>query len=103
MSTNSQDSPVPEKKSANVPPPPSRQTRGLHVAVPQPDTVPDNMSKPNSGFQDLNFKVTPELHKAFKTIAAEHGIAMKDLLLAAIRCWAEQYGTDADKARLPKE
>lgn len=87
---------------AKVPPPPSRNLRrGLMVSIPMPAAAPDNLSKPNSGVQDLNFKVDPELHRAFKLAATMRGMSMKDLLDASFRCWLEQYGDEQLKALLP--
>jgi hypothetical protein len=35
--------------------------------------------------------------------AVERRTPIKDLLNAAFRCWLENYGTEADKQRLPQE
>jgi hypothetical protein len=64
------------------------------------------MSKPNSGFVDMNFKVAPEFHQAFKVTAAIKGMPMKDLLWAAFQCWVDVHGDDAVRAvtaSLPKK
>lgn len=91
----------PENAKPRVPPP--RHKRGLQVEPPKPNEVPvpQNMAVPNSGFQDLNFKVSPELHSAFKITAAMCKIPMKDLLEAAFRCWQEHYGTEHTRSLLP--
>jgi hypothetical protein len=91
-------------RNAVVPPPPPRAAkRGILAAVPEitEAAAPDNMQKANSGIQDMNFKVDPGFHQAFKVAAAVKGMAMKDLLEASFRCWVEQYGDAALKALLP--
>ena len=35
---------------------------------------------PSMEGKPLNFKVTPEFHRAFKTYAAQHGMSMRELL-----------------------
>lgn len=65
------------------------------------DQAADDLVKPNSDLQDLNFKVSPELHRAFKTTASLRKIAMKDLLEAAFRCWQDTYGDDLTRFLLP--
>lgn len=111
----------PAQAIAKVPPPP-RAPRGLTAAVsalvaptavstvepvseaPRPSlALPDNMSKPNSGLQDLNFKVEPELHRAFKVVASLRGMSMKDLMEASFRCWLEQYGDEHMRLLLPRK
>jgi hypothetical protein len=68
----------------------------------RPRGVADNKTiAGQSDVQDLNFKVSPNLHRAFKVIAAERGMPMKDLLNSALRCWIEIYGNERDKTRLP--
>jgi hypothetical protein len=89
----------PETKGVKVPSPPQR--RGIIAQVPTPVAAPDNLSKPNSGLQDMNFKMSPEFHRAFKITASIRGMAMKDLLEASFRCWVEHYGDDQAKALLP--
>lgn len=83
------------KRPLVVPPPPPR--RGLS-AVPMPvtnDLAPaTNMSKPNSGTMDLNFKVDPETHHRFKMSATMRRMSMKDLLLASFNTWLEVHGQD---------
>jgi hypothetical protein len=61
------------------------------------------MPKIYSLLKDLNFKVCPSLHRAFKITAALRGIKMKELLDAAFRCWLIMYGDEALKRALPKE
>jgi hypothetical protein len=89
--------PTPTK--ALVPSPPARRRR-LLAAVP--DTVvtppPRNMQKSNSGLQDLNFKVDPNFHTAFKVIAAIEGMPMKDLLEASFSAWVEKFSDDQIRA-----
>jgi hypothetical protein len=90
-----------EKKSLVPPPPPRGPRRGLLVEVPKTVTTPDNLSTPNSGLQDMNFKVPPDFHRAFKTAAVMRGMNMKELLEASFQCWVETYGDDQLKAFLP--
>lgn len=113
-----------DKKKVSVPPPPRGLRRGLVVqpdlaptmdvpleahdqppAAPQSarPTPPNNMAKPNSGYQDLNFKVDPDFHRAFKLTAAMKGMQMKELLEASFRTWVEQYGDETIKAIIPRK
>lgn len=84
-------------RRATVPPPPRAQRRGILAPVPdvQVTPPPDNMQKANSGHHDMNFKVDPELHTAFKTVASIKGMAMKDLLEASFQCWMDHNADDA--------
>lgn len=94
----------PKTTPLNVPPPPARQRRGLQVPVPtasEPDRPVDNLSRPNTGLQDMNFKMDIDFHRCFKIAATKRNMAMKEMLEAAFRCWVENYGDDDDKARLP--
>lgn len=90
-----------EPKGPRVPPPPPKRNRGIIAPVPVTEQAPDNMQKPNSGTQDMNFKVDPIFHQAFKVTAAMRKMPMKDLLEAAYRCWLEHYGSDAERTMLP--
>lgn len=90
-------------KKVNVPPPPGARNRGIKAPVPVPHQTFDNLSRPNSGLQDLNFKVSPDFHRAFKLSATMRGIPMKDLLEASFRAWLEIYGDDAMRALLPEK
>jgi len=93
----------PTKGPRVPPPPPGRQRRGIIAPPPTPSAVPDNMQKPNSGTQDLNFKVDPDFHFAVKMIATRRKMAMKELFDAAIRCWIDTYGDEQDKVLLPSK
>lgn len=84
-----------------MPPPPRKGRRGILADVPDPKESLRNLSQPNSGLQDLNFKVDPALHHAFKVTAAMRNMPMKDLLDAAFRCYVEHYGTDIERGMLP--
>ena len=76
---------------ANVPPPPKSGSR-LQAAPPPPAEAPVNMSTPNGDRTvDLNFKVSPALHQAFKMEAAARGMTMKEILEASFRCYLERY------------
>jgi hypothetical protein len=74
--------------SAIVPPPPQKTAFkslvGLETRAEQP-IVNDNMKKTN--WADLNFKVDPEFKVEFKTVAASHGLSMKELLEEAYDLW----------------
>lgn len=88
------------KPANSVPPPPRARNRGLNIPVPKTEEIPDNLSKPNSGIQDMNFKVPSDFHRAFKMSAASRNMPMKEMLVATYRCWVEVYGDDDDKKRL---
>jgi hypothetical protein len=85
-----------------IPAPPGARRRGLSVvesmqpAVPQ--TVPDNLSKPATGLQDLNFKVDNDFHRTFKLAATLKGMSMKELLEGSFAAWVERYGDDQIRA-----
>ncbi|WP_142849521.1 hypothetical protein [Telmatospirillum sp. J64-1] len=62
---------------ANVPAP-TRSTKGNPPASAE---IPHNLQRPEgSGLKPLNFKVSPEFHREFKSLAAMHGMSMLDLL-----------------------
>lgn len=82
-----------------VPPPPRK--RGIASQVPTPAAASENLAVPNSGIQDLNFKVSPVMHRAFKLTAASRGLSMKELFEASFRCWLEKYGSEAEQTQLP--
>lgn len=90
----------PTTKPTNTVPPPPRARRGLMVAPPPPSAAPDNLARPNAGLQDMNFKMDPDFHRAFKVTATMRGMAMKELLEASFRCWVEIHGDDTIKAML---
>ncbi len=52
---------------------PKRQRVGLAVTA-------EIGSSASSGVHDLNFKVAPSFHRAFKTEAARRGLSMRELL-----------------------
>ncbi len=80
-----------------VPPPPSRQRRGIIAEIPKPDQSENNLSKPNSGLQDMNFKMDIDFHQEFKMAAVKRKMTMKELLEASFRCWVEHYGDKTEK------
>jgi hypothetical protein len=85
-------------------PPPPRKARGLQSPPPQPNQVIDaapNLATPNAGAQDMNFKMDPAFHRAFKATASMRNMAMKELLEASFRCWIEENGNEVEKALLP--
>src|SRR5437879_6139212 len=51
--------------------------------------------------KDLNFKIDPELHQAFKTTAARRGVSMTALFEACFGCWSEIHAADATDTYLP--
>lgn len=77
------------KTSAKVPPRPLKSR--LVASAPVPAAAPDNLSKPSDDLQDMNFKVSPAFHRAFKITAVTRGMSMKELLEAAFRTWQERY------------
>jgi hypothetical protein len=42
----------------------------------------------------MNFKVTPDFHRAFKTMSTIGDMSMKELLEASFRSWLKQYGDE---------
>lgn len=54
----------------------------------------DSSESRTAGPRDMNFKVDPEFHRAFKTTASIRGMSMKELLESAVQCWLERYGDD---------
>jgi len=52
------------------------------------------------GSKDLNFKVAADFHRLFKTTAAEHGMAMRELLEAALQVWLEKKREELAPSRL---
>jgi hypothetical protein len=93
----------PKDDKVGVPPPPRSRARGLQTPPPAPNepTVAEpNLSKPNSGIQDMNFKMDPEFHAAFKMIASKRKMAMKEMLEASFRCWVDVNGDEMEKAIL---
>jgi hypothetical protein len=81
------------KKStkAPVPPPPSK-TR-LMASAPPPTLIPDNLSRSGDDIQDMNFKVSADFHRRYKTTATIWGMSMKDLLEASFKLWVEKHGS----------
>jgi hypothetical protein len=89
-----------EVATLKVPPPPRR---GILASPPAPaiEQPLENMAKPNSGIQDLNFKVDPDFHLAFKLAATMKGMSMKEVLEASFKHWVERYGDNRLRAMLP--
>lgn len=58
--------------------------------------------KPNSSLQDMNFKVDPKFHRAFKVASTMNGMSMKELLDASFRTWIDKYGAEPLKTLLPR-
>jgi hypothetical protein len=87
-----------------VPPPPRARQRGLQAPPPQPNEVAadaPNLATANSGVQDMNFKMDPAFHRAFKATASMRNMAMKELLEASFRCWIDVHGDETEKMLLP--
>ncbi|MCK1543397.1 hypothetical protein IVB12_15885 [Bradyrhizobium sp. 179] len=91
----------PKDDKLGVPPPPRSRARGLPTPPPAPNQVSDNLAKSNSGIQDMNFKMDPDFHRAFKATASMRNMAMKELLEASFRTWVEVNGTELEKSLLP--
>jgi hypothetical protein len=92
------------KDDKTIVPPPPRKQRGLQTPPPQPNEVvaeAPNLATSNSGVQDMNFKMDPAFHRAFKATASMRNMAMKELLEASYRCWVEINGNDIEKSLLP--
>jgi hypothetical protein len=62
--------------------------------------MPDDFT--SIGQTNLNFKVSPEMHRAYKTTASLKGIPMKDLLEASFECWQETFGDEQTRNLMPK-
>jgi hypothetical protein len=60
------------------------------------------MASPSAKLKDLNFKVDPSFHRAFKTASAMSGLSMKELLEASLLVWIEAHGAETLKAFLFK-
>ncbi|KEQ11234.1 hypothetical protein GZ77_26400 [Endozoicomonas montiporae] len=55
--------------------------------------VGNNTSKPEAGsIVSVNFKVSPEFQREFKTFAAMHGMTMVDLLKESFELYKEHKG-----------
>jgi hypothetical protein len=81
---------VNSKTKAPVPPPPRQR---LMAQAPAPTLqIPDNLSRSNDDIQDMNFKVSPDFHRRFKSTATLWGMSMKDLLEASFKLWVEKHG-----------
>lgn len=62
---------------ANILPPSRKGTKGIPPPVENPS---HNLTKtPTGGLKLLQFKVSPETHREFKTYAAQHDISMLQL------------------------
>ena len=62
---------------ANIPAP-NRSTKGTPPAATK---YHGNLERPEAAtLKPLNFKVSPEFHREFKSLAAMHGMSMLDLL-----------------------
>jgi hypothetical protein len=51
--------------------------------------------------QDLNFKVSPEMHQAFKATAALRDITMVYLLEESFQCYQEKFGDEQTRSLMP--
>ena len=60
-------------------------------APPPVDQAPANIKEARK-MKDLNFKVTPELHDQFRTIAFKERIPMAEILRRAFALYKEQQG-----------
>jgi hypothetical protein len=56
------------------------------------------MAPPSPKLKDLNFKVDPSFHRAFKTTSAMSGLSMKELLEASLHAWIDAHGAETLKA-----
>lgn len=63
------------------------------TAVPPPpaaDTVGNIQQK--TGWKDLNFKVTPDFHHFYKSLAVKHRLSNVEMLRRALDCYIKTYG-----------
>jgi len=74
---------------------PLRRRLSLGGALDAP--VPDNLSIPTDQWADLNFKVSPAFHRAFKKEATDRGWSMKELLEASLRMFLEKHQPNYDE------
>lgn len=88
----------PPPKKPQVPPPPGKPLKQRFMThVPTLEQTPENLTKPaETGFQDLNFKVSPDFHRLFKTTAVMRGMSMKELLEAAFNHYVQSFPTRQD-------
>jgi len=91
----------PTPKKPNVPPPPGKGSSApkqrFMTSVPTLDTAPDNLSRPSeTTLQDLNFKVSPDFHRAFKVAATTRGMTMKELLEACYSHYMQAFPMKQD-------
>jgi hypothetical protein len=71
-------------------PPPVRKGKG---EPPAPAEALDNLERPEaSRLKPLNFKVSADFHREFKTFAAINGMSMLDVLLESFRQYRERKG-----------
>ncbi len=67
-----------------APPPRGGRPGGRKGAPPAPAGAGDNLARPAAGaLKPLNFRVSPEFHREFKTFAASQGRSMVDVLREA--------------------
>jgi len=72
-------------------------TKGAAVAVPGA-TIPARSAAAaatataTADLKPLNFKVSPDFQRRFKTLALEHDLKMNGLLFAAIEAFEKQHG-----------
>ncbi len=66
---------------AKVPPPRGGRQGGRKGPPPGPAAAGDNLGRPaGAALKPLNFRVSPEFHREFKTFAATEGRSMVDVL-----------------------
>jgi len=53
--------------------------------------------------RNLNFKVDPAFKRAFKIIAAQRGMSMKELWEASFRVWVDKESDASVEPLLPKD
>lgn len=72
--------------------PPKSKTRasflGRPDAAPSMDAAANNMKAEK--WADLNFKVSPDFHRKFKSTAVTSGMSMKELLEEAYNAWVDK-------------
>ena len=74
---------------ADIKGPPRKKSLG--EAPPAATEVVGNIEQ-KAGWKDLNFKVTPEEHHFFKSLAIKNRLSNKELLLRAINLFVEKHG-----------
>jgi hypothetical protein len=61
------------------------------------------MTTAAESLRDMNFKMDPEFHRAFKLTAISHGMTMKELFEASFRVWVDKESDASVEQFLPED